>query len=79
MNKQVHVDCPTYLELGLKNGDVVAVNGKELNNEGIKHVISYLCNEVDVKVEDVLNKVKNVEASDGAVTLKLFNGAVSAL
>lgn len=78
MQKLIHVDCPTYLELGIKNGEVNTVNGKELNGEGVNHVISYLCNEVDVKVDDVLNKVKSIGTSDGAVTLKLHNGSVSA-
>ncbi|SCJ88111.1 Uncharacterised protein [uncultured Eubacterium sp.] len=77
MQKSIHVDCPTYLELGLKNGEVSTVNGKELNHEGVKHVIDYLCQEVDVKADDVLTKVKSVGKDEGAVTLKLYNGAVS--
>ncbi len=28
MQKSIHVDCPTYLELGLKNGEVYTINGK---------------------------------------------------
>ncbi|MGN0658896.1 MAG: hypothetical protein ACI4LA_04755 [Emergencia sp.] len=79
MQKSVHVDCPTYLELGLKNGEVYTVNGKELSGEGVVHVIDYLCQEVDVKAEDVLSKVKSLKKSDGAVTLKLYDGAVSAV
>ena len=77
MQKSIATDCPTYLELGLKNGEVYTVNGKELNDEGIKHVIGYLCEEVNVKVEDVLSKVRAMEKNDGAETLKLHNGAVS--
>ena len=79
MQKSIFTDCPTYLELGLKNGEVYTVNGKELSDEGVKHVISYLCQEVDVKVEDVLSKISAIDKHDGAVTLKLHNGAVSAL
>ena len=56
---------------------VYTVNGKELTNEGIQHVIGYLCEEVNVKVEDVLFKVKATGQNNGAVTLKLHNGAVS--
>ena len=77
MQKSIITDCPTYLELGLKNGEVYTVNGKALTNEGIQHVIGYLCEEVNVKVEDVLSKVKATGQNNGAVTLKLHNGAVS--
>ena len=41
----IHADCPTYMELGLKNGEVNTINGKELNKEGVTHVIDYLCQE----------------------------------
>ena len=54
MQKSIHVDCPTYLELGLKNGEVYTINGKDLNRDGVKHVIDYLCQEVNVKADDVL-------------------------
>lgn len=79
MQKHVQVDCPTYLELGLKNGQVATVNGKELNPEGIKNVVGYICEEVNVRVDDVFEKVDTVCASNGDVTLKLFDGGVSAL
>ena len=72
----VHVDCPTYLELSLKNGDIDKINGKTLNAEGVIHVIDYLCQEVDVKAEDVLTKIASLGLEDGSVTLKLYNGAV---
>ena len=38
----IHADCPTYMELGLKNGEVNTINGKELNKEGVTHVICLL-------------------------------------
>ncbi|MGC2873181.1 hypothetical protein ACPW7J_12065 [Ihubacter sp. rT4E-8] len=79
MQKSIHVDCPTYLELGLKNGEVYTINGKELNIDGVKHVIDYLCQEVNVKAEDVLTKVKAMKQDNGEVTLKLYNGMVSAV
>lgn len=65
MQSTIHVNCPTYLELGLKNGEVNTINGKELNSDGVIHVIDYLCREVNVKAEDVLAKVKNMKAADG--------------
>lgn len=79
MQKNVHVNCPTYLELGLKNGQVVAVNGKELDPEGIKNVVNFVCEEVNVKADDVFNKVGDINSPNGAVTLKLSNGVVSAI
>ncbi len=79
MQKSIHVDCPTYLELGLKNGEVYTINGKSLNREGVKHVIDYLCQEVNVKADDVLTKVASMKQTDGAVTLKLYDGTVSAV
>ena len=79
MKKSIHVNCPTYMELGLKNGEVFTINGKELNSEGVIHVINYLCQEVNVKAEDVLSKVRSLNAPDGAVTLKLFDGMVTAV
>ncbi len=79
MQKSIHVDCPTYLELGLKNGEVYTINGKNLNRDGVKHVIDYLCQEVDVKADDVLAKVSDLGQRDGAVTLKLYDGMVSAV
>lgn len=79
MQKQVHVDCPTYLELGLKNGEVSTINGKELSQDGVIHVIDYLCREVDVKAEEVLTKVSSLGAVNGPVRLKLYDGMVSAL
>lgn len=75
----IHVDCPTYMELGLKNGEVNTINGKELNTEGVAHVIDYLCREVDVKAEDVLTKVKGLKKSEGSVMLKLHDGMVTAV
>ena len=75
----IHVDCPTYMELGLKNGEVNTINGKELNKEGVTHVIDYLCQEVDVKTEDVLTKVKGLKKSEGSVVLKLYNVMVTAV
>lgn len=79
MQNTIHVDCPTYLELGLKNGEVYTINGKELNRDGVKHVIDYLCQEVNVKADDVLSKVHSMKQSDGAITLKLYDGMVSAV
>ncbi|MGF6376929.1 hypothetical protein M2140_002008 [Clostridiales Family XIII bacterium PM5-7] len=79
MQKSISVNCPTYLELELKNGTVNAVNGKELTNEGVRHVIEFLCQEVNVKADDVLTKARALCASDGQVTLKLHNGAVTTL
>lgn len=79
MQKSIHVDCPTYLELGLKNGEVYTINGKELNRDGVKHVIDYLGQEVNVKADDVLSKVHSMNQADGAVTLKLYDGMVSAV
>ncbi len=79
MQNSIHVDCPTYLELGLKNGEVNTINGKELNSDGVVHVIDYLCQEVNVKAEDVLEKIKSMGAADGQVTLKLYDGAVTAV
>ena len=79
MQKKVHVDCPTYLELGLKNGEVFTINGKELNAEGVHHVIDYLCQEVNVKSEEVLSKVRSMGAENGPVTLKLYDGSISAV
>ena len=67
------------MELGLKNGEVNTINGKELNKEGVTHVIDYLCQEVDVKTEDVLTKVKGLKKSEGSVVLKLYNGMVTAV
>ena len=75
----IHADCPTYMELGLKNGEVNTINGKELNKEGVTHVIDYLCQEVEVKTEDVLTKVKGLKKSEGSVVLKLYNGMVTAV
>jgi len=75
--KKVVVDCPAYLELGLKNGTVCTVNGKELTAEGVEHVISYVGKEVNVKADDVFTKVKSLGKDSGSVTLKLYNGAVS--
>ena len=75
----IHADCPAYMELGLKNGEVNTINGKELNKEGVTHVIDYLCQEVDVKTEDVLTKVKGLKKSEGSVVLKLYNGMVTAV
>jgi hypothetical protein len=77
MQKSIHVDCPTYLELGLKNGEVNTINGKELNSDGVVHVIDYLCQEVSVKADDVLSTVKDLGQTEGTVTLKLFDGCVS--
>jgi|GEM_PF-1924757 len=77
--KHVHVDYPTYLELGLQDGHVATVNGKEFNNEGIENVIGYVCKDVDVDTEDVFNEVRHLDRSNGAVTLKLYNGAVKAI
>lgn len=79
MQKSIHVDCPTYLELGLKNGEVYTINGKELNRDGVKHVIDYLGQEVNVKADDVLSKIAAMNQPDGAVTLKLYDGIVSAV
>ena len=79
MQKSIHVDCPTYLELGLKNGEVYTINGKDLNRDGVKHVIDYLCQEVDVKADDVLSKIAAMKQKDGAVTLRLYDGTVSAV
>lgn len=79
MQQSIHVDCPTYLELGLVDGQVNTINGKELNSEGVVHVIDYLCQEVNVKVDEVLNKVRSLNQSCGAVTLKLYDGVVSAV
>lgn len=79
MMKSVHVDSPTYLELGLMHGEVQTINGKELSREGVRHVINYLCQETDVKAEAVLDKVNEMNTDCGAVTLKLFNGAVMAV
>lgn len=79
MQNSIHVDYPTYLELGLKNGKVSTVNGKELNSDGVVHVIDYLCQEVNVKTADVLSKVKTLNTSNGPVKLKLYNGVVTAV
>ncbi len=79
MQKAIHVDCPTYLELGLKNGEVSTINGKELNKEGVKHVIDYLCQEVNVKAEEVLSTVQTMNTENGSVMLKLYDGMVSAV
>lgn len=79
MQNSIHVDCPTYMALGLVDGQVNTINGKELNSEGVCHVIDYLCQEVDVKAEDVLSKVKSMGKQQGEVTLKLYNGVVSAV
>lgn len=79
MKSNVHVDCPTYMEIGLKDGEVNTINGKELNSDGVIHVIDYLCREVDVKAEDVLHKVKTLNTESGAVKLKLYDGMVTAV
>lgn len=79
MQKSIHVDCPTYLELELKNGSVNAINGKELDSDGVKHVIDFLCQEVNVKTDEVLSKAKTLGTSNGQVTLKLYNGAITAM
>ncbi|MEE0741071.1 MAG: hypothetical protein ACLRWH_08560 [Emergencia sp.] len=79
MQQSIHVDCPTYLELGLVDGQVNTINGKELNSEGVVHVIDYLCQEVNVKAADVLSHVDSLNQSCGAVRLKLYNGVVSAV
>ena len=79
MQNLIHVDYPTYLELGLKNGEVSTINGKELNSDGVVHVIDYLCQEVNVKADDVLTKIKTLKTCNGFVKLKLHNGLVTAV
>ncbi|MDD4377002.1 MAG: hypothetical protein PHH48_02470 [Eubacteriales bacterium] len=77
MLSKTHSDYPTYLEIGFKNGEATSVNGKELNQDGISTVLSYICRETNLRAEEVLNKAKNFAKSDDAVKLKLFNGAIS--
>lgn len=79
MQKSIHVDCPTYLELGLTDGEVSTINGKELNTDGVIHVIDYVCQDVGIRAEDVLSKIKSLNRKDGSVTLKLFEGVISAI
>ena len=47
--------------------------------EGVKHFFDYLCQEVYVKADDVLSKIAAMKQTDGAVTLKLYDGTVSAV
>lgn len=79
MQKQIHAECPTYLELELIDSEISTINGKELNKEGVKHVINYLGQEVDVKAEDVFEKVQMLNTINGVVTLKLHDGIITAV
>ncbi len=79
MQKKIHADCPTYLELELKNSEISTINGKELSKEGVSHVINYLGQEVDVTAEDVMKKIKMLNTVNGMIKLKLFNGMVTAV
>ncbi len=79
MQKILHAECPTYLELELTNNEISMINGKELNKEGVEHVINYLGQEVDVKAEDVFEKVQMLNTVNGVVTLKLYDGMVTAV
>jgi hypothetical protein len=74
-----HVDYPAYLELGLKDGQVSSVNGKEFNKEGVFNVIKYVCKGENVNTDDVLSKIRSLQKNNGAVTLKLYDGAVTAI
>lgn len=79
MQKQIHAEYPTYLELELIDSEISTINGKELSKEGVKHVIDYLGQEVDVKAEDVFEKVQMLNTVNGVVTLKLYDGMVTAV
>jgi hypothetical protein len=77
--KSKKIDYPAYLELEMKNGHVAAVNGKEFNKEGIDTVIDYVCKDENLSKNDVFEKIDSMSQSNGSVTLKLFNGAVTAI
>ncbi|NLD10554.1 hypothetical protein [Aminicella lysinilytica] len=77
--KNTAVDYPAYLELGLKDGQVSSVNGKEFNKTGVEKMIEYVCEGENVTKTDVINKVHNLQQNNGSITLKLFDGAVTAI
>lgn len=79
MLKTITTDCPTYLEISLKNGEPTVVNGKEFNHDGVAQVLSYICQEVNVKSDEVIATAKVAANNNGAVKLKLFDGAVTAI
>lgn len=79
MTKILQTECPTYMELELKHGEVQTINGKELTNDGVRQVIGFICDEVGVKSDSVLQTLKALKKENGVVTLKLFNGGVMAL
>lgn len=77
MTKCTNVDYPSYVKIGFKNGEAASVNGKELNQDGIMEVVSFVSSEEGVNAEDVIAKAKGIIKNDGDVTLKLFKGAVT--
>lgn len=77
--KKSNIDYPAYLELGIKNGHVSSVNGKEFNEEGVETIIEYVCRDENIAKSDVFDKIKCLNENDGSVTLKLYNGAVTAI
>lgn len=79
MTKVLQMECPTYMELELKHGEVKTINGKELSREGVREVIDFIGQEVNVKADSVLQTLKSLKKDNGSVTLKLYNGAVMPL
>lgn len=78
MLKKITYENPAYVEIGFKDGQAVSVNGKELNYEGVCNVISYICNEVNTKADEVINIAKTfAKEKEDIVTLKLFNGSIT--
>lgn len=73
----VKVNYPTYLQLGFDKGNVVSVNGKELNKDGVNQVLSYICREVDVRSEDLMRTAEKIAKCHDDIKLKLYKGTIS--
>lgn len=79
MLKNINSDYPTYLVLGIDNGEIKTVNGKEFNRTGIINVLNYIASDCRVNTNEVINVAKSSSPKEGCIKLKLFNGNIKCL